>query len=310
MASPNYAIPPWLQPKSNPGEEYITAYRAGSAIAAEKAQLAQRAEEAGMQAQIRQQQLAQESRENAQRIEVESAYRSQQIGLRKQALDQAQQKIEAQAASAARRFAAQEAIKADIAAGVPHAAAFLKHPEAYSSMSGVAGLAAMEQERAQPFVPKGFIEPVTKTPLVQVSRGGHYIKGEGETVTPEAEPLRIKGTTNTVPGAYTAGNKIVKAGTSAGTVEDDVLKSQIKELRDSLKSMSESVKNDVPRIAAAHREISNLEKQRISLARGGATPSPAPSKERVKVKSPDGKVGTIPADQVDEAAKAGYSIVK
>lgn len=160
-----YPIPDWLRPPPDPGREYTQAFAAGAQIAQEKARLAQSAQEAAMQAQIRQQQLAQESRENAQRIEVESAYRSQQIGLRKQALDQAQQKIEAQAASAARRFAAQEAIKADIAAGVPHAAAFLKHPDAYSSAAGMAGFAREERERIAPpknIMPTMWTNPVTK----------------------------------------------------------------------------------------------------------------------------------------------------
>jgi hypothetical protein len=39
------------------------------------------------------------------------------------------------------------------------------------------------------------------------------------------------------------------------------------------------------------------------------TNSPAPTSGRIRVKSPDGKVGSIPADQLQEALKSGYSKV-
>lgn len=48
------------------------------------------------------------------------------------------------------------------------------------------------------------------------------------------------------------------------------------------------------------------------LTEKDATPAttPAPKTGRVRVKSPDGKIGTIPSDQLEEAKAAGYTVVQ
>lgn len=42
----------------------------------------------------------------------------------------------------------------------------------------------------------------------------------------------------------------------------------------------------------------------------GATPAPDAANQRVRVKSPEGKIGSIPANQLDDAIKSGYEQVQ
>ena len=65
--------------------------------------------------------------------------------------------------------------------------------------------------------------------------------------------------------------------------------------------------------------IKRLQDENIALATRGSAAAPTPPKaapnapaapaERVRVKSKDGKVGTIPRSQLEEARKAGYSVL-
>lgn len=154
MATPNYTLPDWLKAAPDPGREYTAAFSAGAQIAQEKARLAQAAQEAAMAATTRMQIAQQDNLQTQQRIEIEKNYQQQQIGLRKQELDQAQQKVGLAATQAARRFAAQSQIKQAIASGMPADEAFLRFgSEAFGSAAGIAPLAKQVHERMNPFAP-------------------------------------------------------------------------------------------------------------------------------------------------------------
>lgn len=165
-------IPPWLQPPSDPGAQYISAFHAGSAVAMEQARLQQEAERSAMAAAEKAQIAQQDALQQQQKIEIEKSYNQSQIGLKKQMLDQAQQKIAQTAQAASRKFAAQEQIKQAIAGGMPADEAYLRFGgEAFNSMAGVGALSKQVRDRANPFVPTGMIEPVTGSPMVQRAPG-------------------------------------------------------------------------------------------------------------------------------------------
>jgi hypothetical protein len=153
MAS-GYVIPPWLQPHGNPGAEYIAAARAGAEIGQEQQRLQAERERSAMAAAERAQIANQESLERQQHIEIDKQYTQQQIGLRKQALDQAQQKVDLAAQGAARKFAGQQKIRQAIDAGMAPDEAYLRFGgEAFGSMAGVGALSKEVQGRVNPFRP-------------------------------------------------------------------------------------------------------------------------------------------------------------
>jgi hypothetical protein len=92
----------------------------------------------------------------------------------------------------------------------------------------------------------------------------------------------------------------------ADRVRDESLKTDIDEiilkLRDPRRMLSPSKKQEL------ESQRRSLEQQRMSLA--GGTKTSTSSSERVRVKSPNGKVGTIPASQLDEALRDGYTQVQ
>jgi hypothetical protein len=258
-----YPIPEWLQPRGNPGAEYVAAYRAGAEIAQEQQRLGVERERSAMASAERAQIAQQESLERQQRIEIDKQYTQQQIGLRKQALDQAQQKVDLAAQSAARKFAGQQKIRQAIDSGMSPDEAYLRFGgEAFGSMAGVGALSKEYHQRVNPTPPKDIVPKIFTDPsgrqIVYNPATGAAVKGQAED----------KGPTVSVPLTDNPfGPKI------SGRLSD-------------------------PNI----RKALGTNAPAISGAQGQA--------KRVKVKSPDGKIGTLPADQVDEAIKAGYSLVK
>jgi hypothetical protein len=149
----NYILPPWLQPRSDPAAEFTAAFHAGSAVAMEQQRLQAEQQRSAMAAAERAQIAQQDALVQQQKIEVDKAYNQAQIGLQKQRLDDAQQKIAQTAQSAARRYQAQESIKQKIAGGMDRAEAYLSEPAAFSTMAGAGTLARDVQQRVNPFVP-------------------------------------------------------------------------------------------------------------------------------------------------------------
>lgn len=277
MATPNYTLPDWLKAAPDPGREYTAAFSAGAQIAQEKARLAQAAQEAAMAATTRMQIAQQDNLQTQQRIEIEKNYQQQQIGLRKQALDQAQEKANLAATQAARRFAAQSQIKQAIASGMPADEAFLRFgSEAFGSAAGIAPLAKQVHDRLNPFAPTANKE----LGITQVSPG-HWIRSAPSGVAPQAEPLMLKGTTNAVPGMFTAGGKIIKATVPADRslkVQDDILKQKMTALNKTISLLDPSDPKEMDQQKEMQAQLSELEKQRISLARGGEGAAPAAQK--------------------------------
>lgn len=60
-------------------------------------------------------------------------------------------------------------------------------------------------------------------------------------------------------------------------------------------------------IAQLKERARALEAKKTAPAEDAAPAAAAPSEKRVRVKSPDGKVGSVPESQLEEALKAGYS---
>lgn len=153
MAS--YPLPPWLQPRgTDPASAFISAFHAGASVAGERARLQMQAQEFSTKLAVQQQQLEQESMRREQQLEITKAYHQAEVGLKQQQLDQAQQRVNLSAKTAAERFAAQREYDGLVQSGTsPDEAALKVGPRLFGSMSGFGAVANAVRERKMPFVP-------------------------------------------------------------------------------------------------------------------------------------------------------------
>lgn len=165
MAS--YPIPNWISRPADTPAAYTQGIQIGAQIAQERNRMQMQAEQAAMNAAIRQQEAERESIRQQQRIEIDKAYQQAQIGLRKQQLDQAAASIALRTSQAARQFAAQQTYQRRIMAGEDPAKVMLEiGPQMTSSLSGFSSI----YKAAQPVVPfQPTTQSVGKADLVQVA---------------------------------------------------------------------------------------------------------------------------------------------
>lgn len=203
MAS--YPLPSWLQTKpSDAAETFISAYHAGASVNMAKARLQQEQQQAQMELQAKKEIAQQNNLRQQQQLEIEKARAQAEMGLKQQALDQADQKIKLTAASAARKYAAQEKYKQLISTGMnPDEAALKIGPEAFGSMAGMAGLSKEVYQRQHPFVPSE--TTVGGQKLIQTSPN----RFEKASVPPSVGPVQAQDvldpqTGQPIPGVFAA----------------------------------------------------------------------------------------------------------
>lgn len=104
-----------------------------------------------------------------------------------------------------------------------------------------------------------------------------------------------------------------KASTS-GTERFDLNKSDEIKMRSELNSLQIALNQGVLELPEFEQKREKVFKKYEALARKPAQPSAAPKAagpaKRVRVKAPDGTIGHIPEDQLDEAKRNGYTIAE
>jgi len=89
---------------------------------------------------------------------------------------------------------------------------------------------------------------------------------------------------------------------------DAVTKTQIQLWNDEIKDLRTSKRIETGEAAnAIQREIADRQAKIMKAAAGASASAGMP--ERIRVKSKDGKIGTVPRSQLDQAVKEGYSLL-
>lgn len=152
-----YPLAPWLTPSTDTATEYSRGIQTGAQIAQERNRMQMQAEQAAMNAAIRQQEAERDSIRQQQKILMEKAYQDAQIGLRKQQLEQQAAVTELRTQQAARRFAAQRSYQQRVMAGEDPAKVMLEiGPSMTDNISGFGSLYKAAQ-------PTPDFEPITRT---------------------------------------------------------------------------------------------------------------------------------------------------
>lgn len=246
---------------------------------AEAAQLAEHERVANMEMKARQEIAEQNRLRQSQEDLIQNAYRTAQIGLGKQRIADQQAVAAAKARDAALQFADEQAFAQEIASGTKIPEAMMKHPRVRPSVvSALASTTTMALPAPQ-----------------EISPGVRILQ--------------------TSPNRYQVLPKQVDA---AKQEKLKTLHAELKRLGDLYEVSSEA---DRPGIQA---RIDENERKRIALTTeeprvkgtaedllrktGMEIPTTAePSGKRVRVRSKEGKVGTIPAEQLEEALAEGYT---
>lgn len=124
----DYPMPSWISqpPSPSPAAAYISSLHQGAQIGMEQQRLQQQAVLAQQEMQARQQERDRRDELERQQIEYDHALKTAELGMQQQKLDEAKQFTDMQIQESARRYQAQQAVQADIDAGVDPATAMFK----------------------------------------------------------------------------------------------------------------------------------------------------------------------------------------
>lgn len=304
MAS--YPIPPWLHPFGDPGELLLQSQRQGAAIAQEKQRLAQQHEQAVMENETKQEIAAQRAREDQQQLEVDKARYTAEAGLKSRQLDIAQSKVQQGAVAAAHRFAAQQQMGQRIAAGEDPAKVALSTPELGLPGSGIAALARSTTPK-----PNISVEPVQRSMKMPDGSEVPYLLNPKTGATHFPKASIPEGLSQSAQARLRIQNLNSQKKEFAKELADPITARYSNMTDAEIKSLDKKLApSRIARKQAAlalHNKVDAIDKQIEDILNGKK--SPTPKAGRIKVKSPQGKVGTIPAEQLDEAIKSGYTEV-
>lgn len=142
----DYPLPPWLTPRTDPAQAFVTSMHLGAQIAQQQNQLQAEQERAQMETQARQQALQQQTLRAQQQIEMQRAYHDAVVGLRQDQLDQVSQANQLKAQVAARKFAAQQQFRQRVAAGEPASKVMMELGPEMGASAGDFGAALRQGE--------------------------------------------------------------------------------------------------------------------------------------------------------------------
>lgn len=198
------AIPPWLVPRGeDPAAAFVSAFHAGATVAAERARLQQESQMAGIKLQVQQQEQERETLRQQQNLEMAKAAKEAELGLKRNALEQAQEKINIAAQSAATKFAAQQKYTQLVQSGMdPSEAAMKVGPALFGTMAGFSTAAKNRYEQQHPFVPSGQIAhtldaqgnpiPGLDVPVVMTGRNEARINPNAQAGKPNIQAANIR----------------------------------------------------------------------------------------------------------------------
>lgn len=330
---PQYATPPWLaQPAApNPAEAFIQNLHVGAQIGMEKQRLQQQAVQAQMAAQARADELERRHALEAQQIEIDRAHQQQAAELKQRELAQQEQVVQMRAQEAAQRFTARQryqqryqelsatGIDPDRAAAT---AALENAPQLGISASEIGAFTkALHPKSILP--PKFMTSPGGAEIAIDQQTGG--LRVLPRTATSDSRKMELAANTDEMHAAFA---DIASAKKELAKLPADL----INNWNDAKQEDRTTWNNLQGQIGSARATIKRLKQGTPAAATPGtvppgpatfspshdedqteaapSTPSAMPKKERrVKVKSPEGKVGTIPESQLDDAKQQGYTEV-
>lgn len=273
----DYPIPPWLSRTPDPASHLLAGFQAGAQVAHAQASLQAEAQRQAIALTEAQKRLQAEDAYRQQQLEVAKAYHDQMTSLQGQRLAAAQQRIQVQTQQAAQRYAAQRAYQQRFAqlGGTPDAArqAMLEQgPGLGITGQGMAALTRPAQQR-----------PVWVPEDVKSGAPGHFETPQGAVhIPPQLRQDQL------------SSRDILQA-----------LRQQAKDLE-----ADPDVKYPVPKTATPD-EVANAtqKKNQLNQIQARIKTMIAPRGKRVRV-SKDGKTGTIPEEQLQDALDQGYTLVK
>jgi hypothetical protein len=262
----------------------------------EQARLQQQSAQAAQAAAARQQEQEQRMALEQQQIAQEKARTDAELGLKRQQLEQGQQEINMAAQQASQKFAATRAFQAEVGDGSDPkmvSRALLRYGTAMGAPG--AAIAAAERMSIPQFAPgpvqgQPVLDPTTKAAIPgaiatpsPTGRGMqvHWSKQESDQMSPSerAQTLRaLKDEKKEIIDSY--GGMLMMNKFDPKT---DEAKKKLKEDKDRLAEINESEKKLLPALTG----------------KGGA-------QGRIRMKSPAGKIGTVPAARKQEYLDAGY----
>lgn len=299
---PSGSIPSWLQP-ADPARNFLQAYQAGAQIQQANRRLQQSQQEMDQQyaAQQQKQDLdqkkldAEQEREKnqalqeQQQLEVTKSYHDQQIGMQQDRLKQAKAASDARIQQAAKRYGQQQQIQKEAAAiHVAVDAGTMTQEEGENQIAQLAVETSMGTPQAAAALRAAQAREPAQAPQVgQSPEGQEYFYGKNfrlgqrqkqapdvKQYSPAQANQLLKNTPEWLTDADKATlTKIAKTGLtgSTGTLQD----------------------------AYAAR-------MKAKTATGTTPGTQSKWAGQVRMKSPQGKFGYIPADQVEKALKKGY----
>ncbi len=114
-----YALPSWLETHPDDiANKFVSGVQIGAQLGEARNKLAQQAQQSAVENQITQDKLAASTLEQAQQLKVQQAYNDQQISLKQQQVEAAQQKVQNETLKAARMFQAQQGYQKDLQSGL------------------------------------------------------------------------------------------------------------------------------------------------------------------------------------------------
>ncbi len=120
-------VPPWIT-AADPAGEMLHGFQIGAGIAQERSRLASEQERAGIEAQVRQQELQRQTSYENTRLATEKARTDAEIGLRAANLQRLQEQNAFTMKVAATKMADQQGFAKDLAAGMSVEQALFRHP--------------------------------------------------------------------------------------------------------------------------------------------------------------------------------------
>lgn len=288
---------PAMYPPADPAKYFLQGYSQAREAATSNARIAeaqqalqQRASMQAMQMEIEQRRQQEQFNVRQQQMEIQRSYHDAQVGLAESKLNEAKKMNNEKIARAARQYKARQAYSQAVKDGAdPLNAALTNAADLEIPGGGMATLANAASRKARP---PANIEEVT----VGGKKAARITEPSGATRLQWVPQDRT---------ASTRGND-VNLRWEANNIEK-----QNSALRKDLSLYDPEMTKSKSRRAHYEEEQRQLDEnmKRLKEIKGQLVPPPGQggSGERVKVKSPNGKVGHIPKDQLESALKEGYT---
>lgn len=285
---------PWLRP-ADPASHFERGFSEAAQAAESNAriglasrQLEQKASMERMQMEVDKQLAQQRFNREQQQMEISKAYKEAQLGLQNARLGEVKRMNDDKIAQAARKFQARQAYSQAVAGGADPVNAALTNSAALEMPGGsIAALARARDRQARP--PASVMEKTYGgKKFVEVTQPSGM-----KNLHPISEPRTKSDDTNL---RWEYGHLSKDAATLRKEMSLGPGKSEQR------KAIFEQNRQELDKKQARMKEIEG----ELGVGKPKAKSPDESADDRVRVMSPDGKVGTLPKSQLEKAMKAGY----